>query len=55
MEPNGIRIGFLGQNAQIYTVKYFLEVLEDSFEYIRKNNLRDPTAALKKFVTYQMF
>lgn len=48
-EPNTLRVGFLGYNAQIHAVKYFLEVLKDSIDYIRKNKLQDVEGALKKF------
>lgn len=48
-EPNSLRVGFLGFNAQIHAVEYFLKALEESIDYIRKHKLQDVEAALKKF------
>lgn len=48
-EPNVARIGFLGYNAQTRAVHYFMRVLEESLDYVRKNNLNDVEAAMEKF------
>lgn len=45
----GLRVGFMGYNARSDAVKYFLQVLEESMEYIRKNKIRE-TSVHEKFV-----
>lgn len=47
--PNVCRVGFLGHNAAVHKVEYFLEILEESLNYIRKNELFDPSSALEKY------